>query len=395
MKLITSIGTGNYSEALYRLNPSSPDIRTAYFPVAVAQWFKPQSVHVLLTNAAQNHANWQNCKTELQQYLPEEHIHEVSIPDGKNEAELWQIFEAITSVVNENDKLIIDITHGFRSLPMLALLAIAYLRQVKGVELQAILYGARDSEDEDGIVPVFDLTPFVSLLDWLAAAKIFMATGNGSELADLMRRAQAEAYKTNQPQPPKQLIKVSDAVKAVSENLLTNRVPEIPPAVRKLVEVLDDAQTQQEIRQWLPPLVPLLDQVKASYAPFAEDTLEAQGELIKWYAHHGHAVHAITLAREWLVSYELEQSGGDKMDVGQREQVSEALNERARTNDLSLVVEVWRELSGLRNDIAHCGFREGSAKAKTLQAAAEKAYEKIHKILEATRGSSGQTVQGM
>lgn len=392
MKLITSIGTSSYSEAIYRLNPSSPDIRTVYFPVAVAQWFKPQSVHVLLTNTAQNHANWQNCKTELQQYLPEEHIHEVPIPDGKNEGELWQIFEAITNAVDENDELIIDITHGFRSLPMLTLLAIAYLRQVKGVELQAILYGAYEARDQDAIVPVFDLTPFVSLLDWLTAAKMFMATGNGSELADLMRRAQAEAYKTNQPQPPKQLIRVSDAVRAVSENLLTNRAPEIPPAVRELMKALDDAQTQQEIRQWLPPLVPLLDQVKASYAPFAEDTLEAQARLIEWYARHGHAVHAITLAREWLVSYEMEQSGGDKMDVGQREQASEALNERARTNDSSPVVQAWRELSGLRNDIAHCGFRESSAKAKTLQAAAEKAYRDIRAILMATRGSSGQTV---
>ncbi|MFN7016481.1 MAG: TIGR02221 family CRISPR-associated protein [Fimbriimonadales bacterium] len=392
MKLITTIGTGNYSEALYRLNPSSSDIRTAYFPVAVAQWFKPQSIYVLLTSTAQNHANWQNCKQELLKHLPADHIHEVSIPDGKNEAELWQIFEAITSVVNEGDELIIDITHGFRSLPMLALLAIAYLRQVKGVKLQAILYGAYEARDQDAIVPVFDLTPFVSLLDWLAAAKIFMATGNGSELADLMRRAQAQAHKTGHPQPPKQLITLSDAVKAVSENLLTNRVPKIPPAVRELVEVLDDAQTQQEIRQWLPPLVPLLDQVKASYAPFAEDTLEAQARLIEWYARHGHAVHAITLAREWLVSYELEQSGGDKMDVKQREQASEALNARAKTNASSLVVLAWRELSGLRNDIAHCGFREGSAKANALQAAAEKAYQDIRAILMATSGSSGVSV---
>ncbi|MFN7018290.1 MAG: TIGR02221 family CRISPR-associated protein [Fimbriimonadales bacterium] len=390
MKLITTIGTGNYSEALYRLNPSSSDIRTAYFPVAVAQWFKPQSVYVLLTSTAQNHANWQNCKQELLKQLPEDHIHAVSIPDGKNEAELWQIFEAITSVVNEGDELIIDITHGFRSLPMLALLAIAYLRQVKGVKLQAILYGAYEARDQDAIVPVFDLTPFVSLLDWLAAAKIFMATGNGSELADLMCRAQDEAYKTNQPQPPKQLKGLSKAVKAVSGNLLTNRVPEIPPAVRELVKVLDKSQTQQEIRQWLPPLVPLLDQVKASYAPFAEDTLEAQAKLIEWYACHGHAVHAITLAREWLINYMLEQSGGDKMDVDQREQVSAALNECARTSDS--VVKVWRELSGLRNDIAHCGFREGSAKANTLQAAAKKAYRDICEILEATSGSSGVSV---
>ncbi|MFN4032222.1 MAG: TIGR02221 family CRISPR-associated protein [Fimbriimonadales bacterium] len=339
---------------------------------------------MLLTNAAKEHENWHNCKKELQQYLPEAHIHEVPIPDGKNEGELWQIFEAITSVVDENDELIIDITHGFRSLPMLALLAIAYLRQVKSAQIVAVLYGAYEARNTDNEAPVFDLTPFVSLLDWLTAAKMFMATGNGSELADLMRQAQAGAHKAGHPQPPKQLVKMSDTIRDISRNLLTNRVPDIFPAVGELVKLLNDPQTQQEIRQWLPPLVPLLKQVGESYAPFAEDSLKAQAELVGWYACHGHAIHALTLAREWLINYLLEQSGGDKMNVSRREQVSEDLNERARSNDPLPVVKAWSELSGLRNDIAHCGFREGAAKAKTLQTKAKEAYKTICEILETT-----------
>ncbi|MCQ3978453.1 MAG: TIGR02221 family CRISPR-associated protein, partial [Anaerolineae bacterium] len=38
------------------------------------------------------------------------------IPDGHSEADLWQIFEALTQAVGEGDELVVDITNGFRSL---------------------------------------------------------------------------------------------------------------------------------------------------------------------------------------------------------------------------------------------------------------------------------------
>jgi len=89
----------------------------------------------------------------------------ISIPDGKDEAEIWGIFETLTQNVNEGDSIVFDITHAFRSIPFLAMIAVSYLRAAKGIELNAIVYGAYDARIDDKS-PVFNLTPFVTLLDW-------------------------------------------------------------------------------------------------------------------------------------------------------------------------------------------------------------------------------------
>lgn len=40
----------------------------------------------------------------------------------------------------------LDITHGFRYLPMLALLSVMHLRVVRAVQIQGIYYGAYDPD---------------------------------------------------------------------------------------------------------------------------------------------------------------------------------------------------------------------------------------------------------
>jgi len=58
----------------------------------------------------------------------------VDIPDGKDEDELWKIFSIIVDEVQPGDEILFDITHGFRSLPFIAFLTVAYLKEVKGAK---------------------------------------------------------------------------------------------------------------------------------------------------------------------------------------------------------------------------------------------------------------------
>jgi CRISPR-associated DxTHG motif protein len=95
-------------------------------------------------------------------------IQSVDIPDGRNDEELWAIFQAVVDAVDPGEQLIFDITHGFRSLPFLSFLAVAYLRVVKNIQLKGVYYGnfeARDQSVTPNRTPVIDLTPFVDLLD--------------------------------------------------------------------------------------------------------------------------------------------------------------------------------------------------------------------------------------
>jgi len=354
MKLITVLGTGKYEPVTYRWNDHTYE--TSFVQEAFVHWLKPEVTCVLLTEKARE-THWNNLCQRLQEHTQ---IVEVDIPDGKSEAELWEIFEAISEVVQEGDEIAFDITHSFRSLPMIALLTIAYLKQVKGVKVQYVLYGAYEARDNQG-APVFDLTPFADLLDWLAAAKMFTATGDSSELGQLIQEIQNDAYRNREAYGenlPRALKNFGAALAEVSHDLLLTRVPNLPKSVSNLIE--KQKRASAEVSDWTPPLTLLLDKIADAYEPFQDDSLPTQAALIRWYLNHNHIVQAVTLAREWVVSYHLHKEGKDWRDAAARKQMENQLNESLKQEAL------WSDIITIRNDLAHCGF--GRAEGQVLSA---------------------------
>ncbi len=382
-KLITFLGLSKYEETTYSWGEY--EHKTPYFAEAVAVWLKPSTSYVLLTPKAKESENWSELQERLSKYTQ---VEAIDIPSGQSQKELQQIFSKIDEVVNSEDELIFDITHGFRLLPLLTLLVIAYLRQVKNVRVERILYGAFEAKEAQDITPVFDLTHFVSLLDWLTAANIFMTTGDGSKLAALMeetrKQARKQAHQGSAPNPPKQLKTLACSIREVSENLLISRVKLLAESAQNLQSTLQESTLREKIQAWLPPLVPLFEQIEKQYAEFTQDDPPTQLRLIRWYEERGHLVQAYTLAREWLVNYELYRQGlWDSIDDrNAREEVEEQLNKEAnriREGDSEIganqLATLWSDLRNYRNDIAHCGFRKGPL-------AVDKLRRRLQKIID-------------
>lgn len=374
MKLIAFLGTGNYEETTYRWG--THEKRTRFFLEALVEWLQPETTVVLLTQAARS-KNWNACEALLQGKTA---IQEVNIPDGKSEQELWQIFTAIEGAVQQNDTLAFDITHSFRSLPLITLLAIAYLKQVKKVQIAHLLYGAFEAKDEQGRAPVFELTPFAELLDWLTAAKMFITTGDSRELASLLKKEQDEAWCQRQTEPPRSLKSLASALERVSSNLLLSRVPRLAESVTDFQETINSGQTRDEIWQWASPLIPLLEQIEEAYRPFAENDLLTQIKLIEWYLQHGHTVQAMTLAREWLVSYKAQQMGKDPGNRNHRDDAEHALNEGLQQKHGDLLTQCWSQVVNLRNDLAHCGFGRAEGQILGSEDITKQAGEVLEKL---------------
>jgi CRISPR-associated DxTHG motif protein len=369
MKLVTFLGTGNYESANYRWNDYTCE--TPFVQEAFVHWLKPETTCVLLTKGARA-KHWDD---DLSQRLQgHTQIVEVDIPDGKSEAELWEIFEAISDAVQEGDEIVFDITHGFRSLPMIAMLTIAYLKQVKGVKVQYVLYGAYEARDNQG-APVFDLMPFADLLDWLAAAKMFTATGDSSELGRLIQDVQDAAHRNKRAHaenPPLALKNYGAALEEVSDDLLLARVPNLPNSIRRLAQRQSKANT--EVGQWTQPLTLLLDKIATAYAPFQDDSLSTQAALIRWYFKHNHIMQAMTLAREWVVSYHLHKEGRDWRSRKEREQMEKRLGESLQQDSL------WSKIAEIRNDLAHCGFSRAEGQVLSAASIRQNAEEVVKQI---------------
>ncbi len=300
--------------------PDGRKFTAPYFGVALARFY-PQltCMKVFVTERAQ--------EEHLQRFqdLVEDHaavLESVRIPDGTDEDELWSLFQTVVDAVDEKEEVVFDITHGFRSLPFLSLLAVAYLREVKDINLNAILYGnfeARDRSVEPHETPVIDLSGLVSLFDWMTAANRFTRFGDATDLAQLLRKArppkQRERPDAASREQSKRLSLAARSLSSVSLALRLIRPEEAMHASSELPgRLLDVAQSLQSNAR---PFVPLVHSITDKYAPLEmsreqqeEDVagrLECERSMINWLLERQQYVQAVTIAREWVVSWVMVQ----------------------------------------------------------------------------------------
>ena len=186
MKLLTFLGVADYQETCYTWN--GEECRTPFSPVASCAFLKPDDVMVFLTEDAQQKV-YPNFLLELDRKVPEKvKTSALPVPLGKDEQELWSIFDKISGCVQPGEEVAFDITNGLRHFPLVGLLAAAFLQSGLGVKLQAVLYGAFDvgRQVSPGRTPMFDLSPMLALLEWAAAADRFNRTGDSRYLASLV-----------------------------------------------------------------------------------------------------------------------------------------------------------------------------------------------------------------
>jgi len=360
--------------------------------------------------------------------LGDPRIRKVDIPDGRDTAELWDLFEALTREVDHGDTVIFDITHGLRSIPFLIFLAAAYLKEACDVTIERVLYGAYELGRP---APVIDLSDFVGLLDWLTATDRFVGMGDGRDLAALLRQAgdfdhprrrlteeerEAEAVS-------KRIAAAAGSIERMSQALLTNLIPQAERAGAELIQDLEAAG--EDLASQAPPYRLLAERVRATYAPlgvpapfagdFAED-LAVQRRIIAWYMEKSHIPQALTLMREWLVTAvgcRLGVGGTDLLDhKGARRDVERALNRNSTYwrqgapagetlpklaaamqiwPESKTIADLWNQVADLRNLINHAMMRQTWHQwpVETVMARCAKVYTEFGGVADALEETTG------
>lgn len=395
MKAITFLGATQAWETTYVM-PDGSTQTAPFFGVALARFYPDLSMKVLVTEkASQMHlARFQD--------LVEDHVAEldpVPIPDGANESELWTLFQTVVDCVDDGEEVIFDITHGFRSLPFLSLLAVAYLRTVKQIHLQAVLYGnfeARDQSTTPHRAPVIDLTDFVALFDWMTAADRFIRFGDAQDLArqlSLTKPDYRTATKAEMSEWTSSVGRTASALTDVSQSLRLLRPQDAMSGSAFLRERLLEATglTTAHAR----PFQVISRRVIEAFSPLALDAsqdganpvpeLAIERELVHWYLQRNQSVQAAAVAREWIVTWAMVHIGqSDVLDRDARtgvekmlghlvqEQIQGALEPALKSSRLGSVpameqaIDLFNQLGNLRNDIMHAGKRKGALPARQL-----------------------------
>lgn len=115
------------------------------------------------------------------------------IPYARNEQEQTAILTSLAGVIDPSEHITLDVTHGFRHLPMLALVAARYLTHVRKVNVAEVYYGALEMTAHDtGETPVLRLGAMLHMLDWVEALAVYEGSGNYGVFADLLKKDDPE-----------------------------------------------------------------------------------------------------------------------------------------------------------------------------------------------------------
>ncbi len=392
-KLLSFIGPTRYIEAYYIYNNEKSQkpcqfIQEALLEFFCKEWKDGDQIVIFLTKESKRR-NWlgkneceganfekglkerlEGAKERLKLNIT---LKEVEIPEGRNEEELWEIFEKINDNIGEKDVLIFDITHSFRSLPMLTLVALNYVKFLKNVKINQIVYGAMEALGspnkvkrmplKERVIPVFNLTPFASLFDWTVAVERFLKTGNAEMISELGIEELKPLLAETRGEVGGGLRKLISSLKAFSQNVSTCRAPDFKSNIKKILDSLLEAEKELEkLRQFKP----LFRKIKGRFSNMQIDNNVTCGlEVASWCIENDLIQQGFTILRETIVNYVIVNIIGSNRlkkprkgeDTDYREIAEVMLNNRYEKIP-ARILNLWHEIIDYRNDINHSGWRE-------------------------------------
>ena len=249
----------------------------------------------------------------------------VLIGYARDAAEQAELLHQLAGVVGEGERVALDVTHAFRHLPMLALVAARYLGKVRGVVIDDIYYGAlampTPGTDE---TPVLRLKGMLAMLDWVDALSSYDKDGDYGVFASLLQHDGLRA----------------DQARSLKQAAFFERTSNATAAAAKLSGVFASLERHPGVmaRLFRDRLVSRIDWFRRPQRHMRElalaDAYLARGDYLRG---------AINLQEAWISKMVLAQ-GGDVQDF----QVREAcIKTRPWANP-----EI-QHLSYLRNAMAH------------------------------------------
>lgn len=373
--LISFLGKNNYRTTNYVLG--NQVVNTPFFGMELTRFIQPNQLLLIgtsssmwdvffdkhsndekvldLIDAVENKSVTEDLLNELTPQIAEYlgcNVKCLIISYARDEQEQVHLLQRIAEQLNDNDVISLDVTHSFRHLPMLALVASRFLKNIKNIQTKKIYYGAWEMRDKNELSPVVELDGLLKMLDWVDALSVYNHNGNYQVFSPLFERENGK----------EQAKLLNDA--AFFEN--TNQVHKAyaPLATFRRLPELDSPFTQlfadelQKRTQWAT----------------GQDFGERQLKMAEFYLNKADYLRASVLLQEAWISKMVKF--GDKSNFNTREDAQTEFKKHAVGEEKKL----FNELRALRNALAH-GTKADLLAAKEALSKETKLSQKLKTIL--------------
>lgn len=343
------------------------------------------------------------------------------IPDGSNEKEIWEIFTQVFESIRDEDEIIFDITHAFRSIPMLAIVVLNYSKIMKKASLKGIYYGAMESLGslsearkltlEKRIVPVMDLSAFDQLMEWSVAADRFLGAGDASQISRISDHTVGDKLshaKGSDRLPLYTISKLARSLEKFTKTLSTCRGRDISPVAKRLKQNLSDCKRLSFNKPHTAALKTILgkieDQINLFPGHFIRDGIQAA----RWTLEHNLVQQSYTILQETLITCFVYGIGEDpenyrnknrslatqaiaifngnlpyekwKKEAAENRVVVEKFINFCKTQPE--LIKTYINLTGYRNDFNHAGYNEHSRSADKFSRDMPEFLDKIEAVVK-------------
>ncbi len=413
---ISFLGTNKYIPCNYYFMDKNKNyvknvefIQEALIEIFFKQKYDNSLFLFFLTKKAKE-VNWNNLETRIKNKVSNFfQIKPIDIPDGKSEKEIWEIFEKVYENIPEKSSIIFDITHAFRSIPMLAISLLNYAKVLKNIKVEGIYYGAVETlgtrkEIENMPLnqrnaPIFELTQFNELIDWSNAAYDFINYGIATKLKEMnIEKIKPVLKATKGKDEIAQKIRfISNELDKISLSLSTVRGKEIYEDLNftKIREYLKEIKDNIKIQ----PFKPLVVKINNKISDFEKGDIKNLFLASKFCYEHNLIQQSITILQEAIITYYCEKFNFNYTDLEKRNLIAQLFIIKNRNipenkwkspagDNKYLTKQIlnkidrnfanyYNSLTNLRNDINHAGFLENRIEAGGFKKKIENYYKKI------------------
>lgn len=426
---ISILGTNDYLECRHSYGDIITETPVKYCQVDVIKIFcndfdENSEIRFFLTEEAEK-KNWldnghldkdknpipnKGLKTRLEEMNLKLKIIPIPIKEGFNEKEIWDIFQIIFESFREDEEVVVDITHSFRSLPMLMITLLNYAKQVKRIKIRGIYYAAfeslgpiqqvRNIPDEQRIVPILNLTPFSELQDWTNATFDFVNNANTSRLKELIK---ISVNRSSITKPVEKFFpsRVVDKLDKLISSIALCRGREL---VYFNFQELKEDVTALKDKDLPRAFIYLVDEIQKKISKFDNNPKPLTLTLIDLCLNHNLSQQAITLLQEFTISIILLENRLEIENEIHRNLVAQAfriysqnipqndwkwpasdnielLQKLLKCETLTELSSGYNSLTDLRNDVNHAGFLSSARSVSSIKERLNDIFDKYKKYL--------------
>lgn len=260
----------------------------------------------------------------------------------------WLLFEKIDSNVAPGDSIVFDVTHGFRSIPLISLVSseLALLFN-ENMNIEAVYYGNFKGEGE--LSPFVDLTSILELQEWSNAVRSLKQTGNPSLLIELdakQKKDHMEVQKIANNPLSKNLLRMfglGNAVQKLTKSIAFCRLHDVKESwllTQAAIEKIESSSSEKSY-----PYIKIKEQLSFIFEDFrqAKSNADYYGAAIKWCVRYGLYQQSITLMLESVITVFCERFEVKKNSRNNRYAISLLLKyediKKDRKSDLTAFVK--------------------------------------------------------